>query len=307
MHTEAGELKADLVVLGLGVQPNAELAGAAGIDLGSSGAIANRPTAADQSRRGVGRRRLRRVVPSGLATADPHGAGDGGQSSGPGRRHQHRRWLRRLRRGRHGGDEDLLTEIARTGLNEREATTAGFDGAAVTVEHGGAPATSQDAAHGQAGGRAGHRPAARRPDRRRGGSAAKRIDVLAVAITSGMTVGEMINVDLSYAPPFSSVWDPVVVAARRPRAPCRRPASLAVGVRSRSGAEPAEPAEPARPPMPSRASCGGARRWPASPRTGLGFCTRTCTSGSGSRRSWPWPPTSGSQRRIRLRRRSRDR
>ena len=40
MHTKAGELKADLVVLGLGVQPNAELAGAAGIDLGSSGAIA---------------------------------------------------------------------------------------------------------------------------------------------------------------------------------------------------------------------------------------------------------------------------
>jgi hypothetical protein len=29
-----------------------------------------------------------------------------------------------------------------------------------------------------------------------------------------MTVEEVINLDLSYAPPFSPVWDPVLVAAR---------------------------------------------------------------------------------------------
>ncbi len=39
--------------------------------------------------------------------------------------------------------------------------------------------------------------------------------MVAVAITAGLTVGEMIDLDLGYAPPFSPVWDPVVVAARK--------------------------------------------------------------------------------------------
>ena len=30
-----------------------------------------------------------------------------------------------------------------------------------------------------------------------------------------MTVDDVIDLDLSYAPPFSPVWDPVVVAARK--------------------------------------------------------------------------------------------
>jgi NADPH-dependent 2,4-dienoyl-CoA reductase/sulfur reductase-like enzyme len=45
--------------------------------------------------------------------------------------------------------------------------------------------------------------------------AAKRIDVLALAVWTGMRVGELVNVDLGYAPPFSPLWDPVLVAARR--------------------------------------------------------------------------------------------
>jgi NADPH-dependent 2,4-dienoyl-CoA reductase/sulfur reductase-like enzyme len=43
---------------------------------------------------------------------------------------------------------------------------------------------------------------------------AKRIDVLATALWNEMTVDEMLNMDLSYAPPFSPVWDPVLAAAR---------------------------------------------------------------------------------------------
>ena len=43
---------------------------------------------------------------------------------------------------------------------------------------------------------------------------AKRIDILATALHAGLTVEEMINLDLAYAPPFSPVWDPVVIAAR---------------------------------------------------------------------------------------------
>jgi len=45
--------------------------------------------------------------------------------------------------------------------------------------------------------------------------AAKRVDVAAVALTAGMTVEAMTALDLGYAPPFSPVWDPVLVAARK--------------------------------------------------------------------------------------------
>jgi len=45
--------------------------------------------------------------------------------------------------------------------------------------------------------------------------AAKRIDVLATALWNEMTVEEIQQLDLGYAPPFSPVWDPVLVAARK--------------------------------------------------------------------------------------------
>ncbi|MGD2186835.1 MAG: FAD-dependent oxidoreductase [Desulfobacterales bacterium] len=47
------------------------------------------------------------------------------------------------------------------------------------------------------------------------GDGAKRIDVLATALQAGFTVQEMIHLDLSYAPPFSPVWDPVLIAVRQ--------------------------------------------------------------------------------------------
>ncbi|MCG3209760.1 MAG: Coenzyme A disulfide reductase [Anaerolineae bacterium] len=42
---------------------------------------------------------------------------------------------------------------------------------------------------------------------------AKRIDVLAAALRAGWTTYDLAELDLSYAPPFSSVWDPILVAA----------------------------------------------------------------------------------------------
>lgn len=45
--------------------------------------------------------------------------------------------------------------------------------------------------------------------------AAKRIDVLATALTHNLTLQNIIDLDLSYAPPFSTVWDPVQIAARK--------------------------------------------------------------------------------------------
>jgi pyruvate/2-oxoglutarate dehydrogenase complex dihydrolipoamide dehydrogenase (E3) component len=48
-----------------------------------------------------------------------------------------------------------------------------------------------------------------------GPGAGKRIDVLATALWNHMRVDEMLNLDLAYAPPFASVWDPVLIAARK--------------------------------------------------------------------------------------------
>jgi NADPH-dependent 2,4-dienoyl-CoA reductase/sulfur reductase-like enzyme len=42
---------------------------------------------------------------------------------------------------------------------------------------------------------------------------AKRLDVLALAIHNEMTVDDLALSDLSYAPPYATVWDVVQVAA----------------------------------------------------------------------------------------------
>ena len=126
-------------------------------------------------------------------------------------------------------------EIARTGLTTVEAAAAGFDAVAVTVE-----TTSK------AGYFPGTRPMmvkmlAERSTGRvlgaqivGGDGAAKRIDTVATALTAGMSVTDLIDLDLAYAPPFSSVWDPVAVAARE--------ASRALD----TGRDPAPPAPPGR-------------------------------------------------------------
>ena len=43
--------------------------------------------------------------------------------------------------------------------------------------------------------------------------AVKRIDTLVAAISSGMTIEQLSQLDLAYAPPFSPVYDPLLVAA----------------------------------------------------------------------------------------------
>jgi NADPH-dependent 2,4-dienoyl-CoA reductase/sulfur reductase-like enzyme len=42
---------------------------------------------------------------------------------------------------------------------------------------------------------------------------AKRIDVLATALYNRMTIEDLRQLDLSYAPPYAPVWDPILVAA----------------------------------------------------------------------------------------------
>jgi len=46
-----------------------------------------------------------------------------------------------------------------------------------------------------------------------GKRAAKRIDVIAAALQAGWGIEDLQRLDLSYAPPFALVWDPILVAA----------------------------------------------------------------------------------------------
>jgi hypothetical protein len=48
-----------------------------------------------------------------------------------------------------------------------------------------------------------------------GRGSAKRVDTAAAALWFGARVEDVAGMDLSYAPTFSTVWDPVQIACRR--------------------------------------------------------------------------------------------
>jgi len=106
-------------------------------------------------------------------------------------------------------------EISRTGLGEQQARDAGFDPVVATID------TTTIAGYLPDAGELTVLMVADRPTRRLLGvqivgtrNAGLRIDVAATAITAGMTVDEVVMLDLAYAPPFASVWSPLLVAAR---------------------------------------------------------------------------------------------
>ena len=46
------------------------------------------------------------------------------------------------------------------------------------------------------------------------GDASKRVDVAAAAITAGLRVDELAQLDLAYSPPYGNLWDPLLIAAQ---------------------------------------------------------------------------------------------
>ena len=108
------------------------------------------------------------------------------------------------------------TEVGRTGLKEAEARDAGFGAVAARVESTTTASYMPDAQHTTV-----KLIAERRTGRVLGAQivggrgSAKRVDVIATALAARMTLDDLIGLDLGYAPPFSSVWDPVQVAARQ--------------------------------------------------------------------------------------------
>ena len=108
------------------------------------------------------------------------------------------------------------TEIGRTGVTEAEATAHGMTFRSARIESttragyypGAAPITVKLLADDPTGRIIGGQIVG-------GDGAAKRIDVVVTAIWTGMTAEDVVSLDLSYAPPFSPVWDPVQTAARQ--------------------------------------------------------------------------------------------
>ncbi len=216
--TEEEEIEADHVVVSTGVRPATALARAAGLSVGATGALT-----VDDHQRCTGQdgvfaagdcveswhRVLRKPVNVQLGThANKQGriAGvnaTGGDAAFPGVLGT-------------AVSRICTYEVGRTGIGEREARDADIR----VISH-----VIEDKT------RAGYYPgsgpvwvkllAEPRSGRLLGGQivgfegAAKRIDVLATAIWMRMTVDEMELMDLSYAPPFSGVYDPVLTAARQ--------------------------------------------------------------------------------------------
>jgi NADPH-dependent 2,4-dienoyl-CoA reductase/sulfur reductase-like enzyme len=215
--TDKQTIPADIVILGIGVKPNSGLAAHAGIRLGANDAIQVN-------------KRLETAVPNIWAAGDcaesfhlitkkqvhialgtvanKHGLVAGINISGKSAEFP-------------GVLGTAITkfkelEISRTGLSEKEAKELGVNYETQTI-------TSVSPA--------GYYPGSKKisvkllvnkqTQRILGGQivgfkgAGKRIDTIAAVITAGFTPQQLIDLDLAYAPPFSGVWDPVQIAARK--------------------------------------------------------------------------------------------
>ncbi|MDB2270942.1 FAD-dependent oxidoreductase [Halorubrum ezzemoulense] len=207
----------DMAVVGVGIRPNTELLDGTGVDLGPGGAVRvddhGRTSLPDVYAAGDCATARHAVtgepdwMPLGL-TANRAGRAIGATVAGD-----------PAPVGDIAGTAAVKafdTEGARVGILDPEAAeAAGFDPVSETVT---------------AGSRSGYYPGAAETDvtlvadrdtgRLLGGSvvgtdrAAIRIDTLATAIEADMTVPEVERLDLAYAPPFSPVWDPILVAAK---------------------------------------------------------------------------------------------
>ncbi|WP_049985318.1 FAD-dependent oxidoreductase [Halobellus rufus] len=211
------ELAVDAALVGIGIEPNTDLLDGTPVEIGDSGAVVTDA---------YGRTSVENVYAAGDVAEMPHMVTEDPTWDPLG--------LPANRAGRAigatvGGDSTPVGSVAgtamvkafdlecgRTGILDHErAREAGFDPVSETIT---------------AGSRSGYYPGAAETtvtlvaDRDSGlllgGSivgtdrAAVRIDTVATALGGEMTVAELERQDLGYAPPFSPVWDPVLVAAK---------------------------------------------------------------------------------------------
>ncbi|PDW04565.1 FAD-dependent oxidoreductase [Candidatus Viridilinea mediisalina] len=208
-------IPADIVIMAVGIRPSVTLAQAAGVTLGPTGAVA----VDDHQRTSVPN-----VWAAGdlaeahhLVTGRPAWVPLGTTANKQGRV---------LGENLGGGDArfggivgtvvvkvfDL--EAASSGLSEQRAQAEGFEVKTVSATAGSRAhympghqpiqiklvyeATTRRLLGGQLVGREG---------------VSKRIDTIATALHAGWRIEQLAELDLSYAPPFAPVWDPILVAA----------------------------------------------------------------------------------------------
>jgi NADPH-dependent 2,4-dienoyl-CoA reductase/sulfur reductase-like enzyme len=213
------EIPADVVICGLGVRPNTALAEGAGLMLGSKGGLRT-----DLRMRVEG---MENIWAGGDCVESRHLVSEDWVHAPLG---THANKQGRVIGTNLGGgyatfpgvvgtamSKVMNLEIARTGLRENEAEDAGYKVVSVihesTTRAGYYPETSPITVKLIAEVRTGRLLGGQIVGRSEG--AAKRIDTLAVALWNRMTVEDMTALDLGYAPPFSPVWDPVLIAARK--------------------------------------------------------------------------------------------
>ncbi|WP_254532598.1 FAD-dependent oxidoreductase [Natrinema gelatinilyticum] len=216
VRLENESVPADIAIVGVGVVPNVDLAEAADIELGPTGAIAT-----DE----YGRTNYENVYAAGdcaearnVVTGDPDHVPLALTANRAGRA------IGQTVTGSPTPIGDIAgTAIvkafelgaARTGIvDEERAREAGFDPVSVTISAptrahyypGGAELTVTLLADRETSAVLGGSVVGR--------EGAKRVDSIAMALHAGMTVTELQNADLAYAPPFSPVWGPVLTAAK---------------------------------------------------------------------------------------------
>ena len=210
---EGETIEADVVILGMGSRPEVELAEAAGIPLGETGAIAvddhQRTSIEGVWSAGDCAEAMHRI------TGSPANFHLGTVANKTGR-------VAGINIG--GGDvrfpgvlgtaitKVCEVEVAMTGLRESaaEGLVSGDAEGTTTAGYwpGAAPIRIRATAERGSGRLMGAQIVG-------GPGSAKRIDVFATALWSGMTASDLAWADLAYAPPFSGVWDLIHIAARR--------------------------------------------------------------------------------------------
>jgi NADPH-dependent 2,4-dienoyl-CoA reductase/sulfur reductase-like enzyme len=213
--TDGGEpIDAELVLIGIGIRPNVNLAQEADIALGPTGAIAVDERQETNISRiyAVGDCCETKHVVTGQPTWIPLGpaANKQGKVAGDTIAGRQARFV-----GVAGTAVVKVfdLEVARTGLSVAEAQKAGFKVGSTVVT-----------ARSRAGYYPGGQPITiklifdRASDRLLGAQmtgrdgVAKRIDVFATALHARLTLAAMAQLDLSYAPPFAPTWDPILIA-----------------------------------------------------------------------------------------------
>ncbi|MBN9621817.1 MAG: FAD-dependent oxidoreductase [Actinobacteria bacterium] len=213
----AQSFPADVVLVVVGVRPDARLAAAAGAELGVAGAISvdrqMRTSLPDVLAAGdcaITHHRLlgETYLPLGT-TAHKQGRVAGENALGGSREFA----------GSLGTQVVKLFDLvaARTGLRHTEAVAAGFEPVSAVAhpeDHKAYYPGAQAIETRLTGDRRSGRLLGVQLLGRRGSEVAKRIDIPATAIFAEMTVEDVLDLDLSYTPPLGSPWEAIQVGAQ---------------------------------------------------------------------------------------------